>query len=419
MLNLLKRFLRQEAKKEDIALEELPAWIDEKTKASSENLDNALKEDFFDLKALIPEFKAHIEALGHAEVEESQSIQSKVKQVVLGHRENYIRVMNSFADSIIVPVEFSYRDASSLSVELNSKLDEIGKSTIKSYYTVQHLFHAPLKDLANDLKRFSMISQNIQEKIRQSNAFEVEHLKAGVQEMVNSVYKKKDLFQQIEEQQKLLAGLEELKKELDKKTEEVKASPSYSELESLQSRLKESEDKIKEIENHVVQIFAPLESGLRKFKRIVFEDEKLIEGYLNHAMTALLNDKEMKIVPILENMKQSIITGSLETKEDKKKRFVEGISFISRDLLQDTASQYRDLLEQKEMLQRQIRLNPAESKLKEIVYKQEHNDFKIQKLNDETKSCQKKYDSLDLEQLKRSVEEKIKEIIKIEITVLL
>jgi len=419
MLRFLKGLFSSEPEKREINIKELAEWLDKKTKSTFSDLNSSIKEDISEIKEALASLRENLLVLKNAEVKDSEQVKDKVKHIVLGHRENYARVLFQFADSIKIPEDVDYRKASVVSYDIDERLNEVGKTTVKSYYAVQHLFHDDLEKIAKNLKSLSNLSKQIKEKIQQSKASEIEDVRNKIVELINAIGKKDDFSKQIAEQKETLIELENSRQTCESKTEEIKQSENFLLYEQLQKELQDIQESVNKNKNEALQMFSPLEAGLKKFKRITLENEDLADEYLDSSHSALLKDKDFKIIGLLQNMKKSILSGSVDLRDEKKEKILEAIDVISTDKLNQIVLDYASLSAKKENISKKLSLNPAKSRLKEIEYKIEHILFKTANLKEEIEDIEKKYNQIDLEALKKELENKIKEITNVEVIIML
>ena len=90
----------------------------------------------------------------------------------------------------------------------------------------------------------------------------------------------------------------------------------------------------------------------------------------------------LNIIELLQNMKKSILSGSVELRDPKKKKTLEVIDEITFEKLSRIVSEYDSLADKKEEIAKRIGENPTKSRIKELEYKLEHIVFKIKKIND-------------------------------------
>ncbi|MEE9525891.1 MAG: hypothetical protein V3V78_04775 [Candidatus Woesearchaeota archaeon] len=417
MFKFFKELFKKEVEKAEVNISDISKWFSDKTKHVFEELNISLESDFNEIKEVLGSLRENLATLNNAEMKDSDKIQDKIRQIVVGHRESYCRVLSHFINNIEFPKEINYVDGKRAAFDIDEGLTQVGKTTGKSYQAVQHLFSDELKNVANDLKKISNLSKQIKEKTEKSKVGEIDKIKEDIDGLIESIKKRKDLKEQLKEKRELLQGFENKKKEYEDKIEGLKESGDYKRLAEYNKRLGEIEDSIKNREHEVIELFSTIETGLKKFERVTLENEKLVREYIASSVKALFNDKELKIVQLLENMERSIKSGSVDLRDKKRDKVLKGIENIFPQKLKTIISEHDELEEKKEDVKRNISSNPVKSQIKDIEYNIEHNSFKLKKQKEDIDLAEKKYNQIDLDVIKKELEEKIKERIDVEVII--
>ena len=152
MLNFLKNLFQKEeeiTETEEVKEAELEEWLNQKVfqidiKGEIVDFYNQLK----DKKWVLNE---KIEVLENTKLNEKEKVEEKIQNIVLGHKDNYIKVTKQFVENLIIPEEKTLSAAIIFSQELNQSLDEVAQRTAKSYQASQHLFFNQVEDIFNNL----------------------------------------------------------------------------------------------------------------------------------------------------------------------------------------------------------------------------------------------------------------------------
>jgi len=416
MFEFIKRFFKKEIEKKEIKLSDLSKWLDERTLSSFDKLLVELEKEFEELKEVIENFKESLSLLRIAEIKNPDKIEDRVKNVVIGHKTSYVKVLSNFIDSVDIPKEVNYKTAMNLSKRIKDSLDDIARTTSKSYYAVQHLFHEELGNVAKGLKRINSISMRIIEKIDDSKVEDIDDVKAKILEIGNSIGKEKEFLIELREKGGCLLDLENQKQKFKDDVVSLEKSGDFVSLDNLKKEYSGKTTILNQKNNEVIQLFSSVESGLKKYQRIAFENDKLIKDYLNSPLDALLLDKDLKILDVFEKMKANL--SKLELKDQKEKKVLEGIEKITTDKLRKIVSEYKEIFDERKIVKKHMGLNPVESKIKEYEYKLEHNKFKIEKLKEEIVHLEKSLKQINIDSLKKEIEEKLKQIVEVEVKVL-
>jgi len=183
MFNFLKNLLKIEPKKEDIPTEKLNQWFNQKTEPFYSKLNTQLIDVFGSVPEQINEIKTNITNLENASIKDEEKIEPKVKQVVLGNRVNYIRVLSQFIDEVEIPQKIDYETSNNFCSKITEKLDELSKNTGKSFYTVQHLFPNQVEALAKNISNISKSAKSIKAVIEKNKIQKIEALRGLLADM--------------------------------------------------------------------------------------------------------------------------------------------------------------------------------------------------------------------------------------------
>ena len=110
MFKFLKNIFKEKQIKKEVKLEQLEDWCKEKSKAVLDELNQNIKEKLENIKTNISGLKENINNLEKAEIKDAEKIEPRVKNVVISHRKNYLKVLNQFIRKVDIP-EPDYKKA--------------------------------------------------------------------------------------------------------------------------------------------------------------------------------------------------------------------------------------------------------------------------------------------------------------------
>lgn len=417
MFKFLKNLFKEELTKEDVKLENLEQWLDNKSKPFFEDLRQFAKENINEFNILLNQLTEQIKELEYAEVNEKEKIEDRVKSIVQGHRTNYIRRLNLFQRNITLPENLEYETILDFLNKLESELNSLSKETTKSFYAVQHLFHKQAEEIAKIIAKISSLRDQFIKNIEDKKLIKLIELKKQIKELNNLIKKQKDLNIQFEEEKNKLLEIERLRKINQDKLEELKQGNKYLELRSFKGDLIDNENKTNELKNQILSLFAPLEAGLRKYERITLDHIGLLRAYIDDAVIALLGDRELKILEISEKFKQSIEKGSIDLKDKKKDKTIEAIDKINREVLESIFSQYEQLANKRSEIEKKIGNNDSLEKEKDISYKIEHFNESLKRANKLIEEINHNLERIDIDKEKDDIRNSVKDILRIEIDI--
>lgn len=417
MFKFLKKiFAEKEQEKAELRPEQLEQWFEKKTKNVFDDLNSRIKEKISELNSEMKSLKEKTDKLESTEITDSEKIQSRVKNIVLSHRNNYLRMLNQFTDRI-KPNAKDYKEALEFCNMMEKELDVLGKGSAKSHYTTQHLFSEQVGAVATSLRNMSSIIKSIRHLAEDANTSDIEKTMLKIKELNDSIKKKQMLAEKIDETKKKLTDMDEAAKKIESKKAELVQGEDYKEYNSLKEKIAEIEDDMAGISSKITDLFAPLESSLKKFQRVTFENVKLAEKYAADPLSSLFEDKELKIIELLANMRKSIDSNSIELNEKKKDRVIEQLRLITKEGLQRILEQYDELNKQKDEAKVKLKSINALNQIKQLDYKIDFYKQKKYLLEKDLESLESNRERIDIDKLKTDISGLIKRVTDIEVTI--
>ena len=410
-------FRKKETEKQAINLSDISPWLNERTKQTRALLNKQLADILFEMKELVEKLKSEISVLENYEVDYKGHIENKVKSVVLGHRTNYIRLINQFIDSLDFPGEVNYKTANNFYTRTFDALNKFSAETVKTYYTVQHLFHKQVDDIAKTIKLFDKKLQSIKYLTEKNNIHLLEKAKNKINQLNLEIKKKEDIFKSIEEKKQKLSNSKQSRIDFTNRLEELKQGRDYLGLHNLKIDLNKIDNEINSLETELIQLFSPLEHALKKYQKITLEDEELIGRYIEKAHEALVLDKDFKIIHILLNLKNSVLSDSIELKEKKKEKTIETIDKIDKEVLDNFLAKRKEKLDNKKTIEEQINANKILDSVKEMEYKINHVTNLINKLKLDIEEKEGLFKNINIDAMRLELQDMLKKITDVDVTI--
>jgi hypothetical protein len=418
MFNFLKKLFRLKPEEESVALEKLEQWFNDKAEPIYSKLNEQLKEQINNIPEIIDAIKRDITELEKAGIKDEEKIEPKVKQVVLGNRINYIRLLGQFVGRIEIPSEINAENSIEFSSGLNKKLDELSKNTQKTYYTVQHLFPDEVERIAKDIKNLNDAVKGIKAAIEKSNISAIKEGKADIQKLIKSINRKERLKKELIELKGRLNKSQKLKQESETKIINLRNSKEYGSFNKLKQEKDYINSQISNARNHIKELFSSLMPGLKKYQRVTLKDDKPVGEYAANPVKALLGDADLKIIEILQNMKKSILSNAIDLRDKKRKRTLEKTEQITKEELQNILSEYDRLKHDEKEIDDKLKADKIMPLIEEAEYKLEHHTQMVQKIKKDMAKTEEDAENIKVKEIEKEVQDKIKEAINVEIKLL-
>jgi uncharacterized protein YukE len=417
MFKFLKKIFKEKEEKQEIKLDEIEPWFNERVKPLIDEITSLNKYNLNKFSSDIAQLKEQTNALENAELKEThETVDPKIKNIVLGHKSNYVRLLKHFLGQIRIP-EPDYKKALQFCASVENELNEFGTKSVKSYYAVQHLFHNEVETIAETLKSINAKLNDMKKEMDDKNILVIENAKKKINEMKTSIKEKEETKQLIEEEKENLNNTIEQITNAERKKAELEQGEKYSELLREKENLDHVNRDINRINNNIAELFLPLDSVLRKFQRISLEDDKLVADYIKDSMYALLKDTNFKIVSLIPNIKRNIETNAIDLNDKKKEKAIEHLDTLTKETLQKLANEHNELYLLRGDIERKISLNNSMSMIKEAEYKIEHYKNRKEFFEREINSLNSKMESIDLEKIKNELIELIKKATNTELII--
>jgi len=419
MLNFLKKiFQKQEQEIEEVKLSELLSWLEQKTDKLEFN--SYLKHYFTRISKLKEELIGKIEQLSKSEVsKEYKNTEERVKNIVKGHRDQYVKEISRFTESLVSlekkdlrSLEY-YQKTADFNKEINQKIESTAKRTAKSYQATQHLFFKDVEEVFKSMGEINLLVKEFENKVKEAKIEGIKKVKDHFKQREKEKEKKKNIVKEVEETNETVV---KLKKELEGKKKEQKELENSKEKENylkLKSEEKELKEKVNNQEQIVFSYFSKLSKALRKYERVAL-DSKLISKYLDNSVKTFIDDKELKIKEILQGLKKSL--DSLNFDDKQKKNVLELIEKSETDYLNSLIKVIEELNQEEEKLVEKINNNTIiekiENKSKEVKQLQNQVELKESELVKFSSTLE----NINIENIKEKIKTGIKEVFNIEIT---
>lgn len=218
-------------------------------------------------------------------------------------------------------------------------------------------------------------------------------------------------IQRRQELQKESENLKNLCKKAREDMEMLKTSKNAEQLEESKKDEKKIIDKIKELENQLVNLFSPLQKSLKKYNNMCFV--KKVDSYIENPVETLLKDPELEILKVLRDVKKMVEENKIDLKDDKRKKTIESLSQLNRDFIKCFIDEYSSLKKQLSSVQAEITSNTVLKEISSLEKDLNSYNFKIENIEKEIDRI--KY--IDIAAEIKELEKKLEEIFSFKIRI--
>lgn len=413
LLDLFKK--KQEL---ELSIDELEQWLRTKKISITESLEPVCKELLGSLNEYLDELKDNIDKLQKAEIKDKDKIEQRIVTIVLGNRKSFINQTRFFINRICLPSYENVKLVIEFSNKLKQELDSFAKTTHKSFYAAQHLFYKEAENIKKSIKKISKINDNFDKKIKKSKIIYFKDVENNVNLLKSSVNSKYSLLKSLNQLKIRLEKVKEDKESYEEKIKEIKISPNYKYFLEEKEKLSKLENEIKKLKLKLEHNFAVIEYALKKYTKIADEEFKLIYGYQVNAFDTLLEDKEFKILEILQKITQKILSNEIVLKDSKKQKILAEINLINRNYLGEIIKEYRELEKDRKQLSKEINENKTINEINETKEQIISLDKEFEKTGQDINNLNKNINKIDVEKIKEIIEEQFNSVFDAELKVL-
>jgi hypothetical protein len=418
MLSFLKKIFQKEEllETEEVKFNELDSWLENKISklGFKEEIIDFLNQ-LNDKKQLL---KEKIDALKEAEIDpkEKDRVDEKIKNVVLGHRNNYLREMKQFLDKLNIPKEIDLQKAIKFNDSINKELDILAQKTAKNYQAAQHLFFKPVENVFKEVGEINLLIKSFDKKLERGNLKRIEDISKKIYFLKEDKKRKEKLENELKWKELKLGRSHEGKEKQEDEIKRLKESREYLEFKSLKNKEKEVRKKDEENNDEIHLFFSKLARALRKYEKVSLE-ALLIKQYLEDAVKAFFDDKELKIVDVLKRLEKSLEKNETKLDDKQKENTFMQLEKVKLNHLQKFLEKGKELKKEHEETRTKLRLYTIDKLIEEAEYKIDHFEEQTVMVRREIEELKFRFRALGGEKLKESLKESIREVLKVEIKI--
>jgi hypothetical protein len=284
-------------------------------------------------------------------------------------------------------VKFNYSHTKALSIVEDSELIKVLVDIEKNLGELKGLISYNL------IKELKILSANIEKLLERVQEFDIYEGKIG-----QSENKIKEIESRIFHFRQKLNSLI--------KTRESK------ELDNMQFKLSKRLKELKSMEEDLNSKFRPVLKDLESFLLVGFENESLIKDYIKNPVEAIKKDFKLSIKRVLNNLYREVSTGKLKS---SNKELIKELS----DSLDTFVKSYNNIAREIKEIEKDIDEHPFTHKERSLTEEIKALKEVINNLEEEKQKSQDKLKALDLNKLKKEVEESLLKFLNKKISIIL
>ena len=421
MLKFIRKIFQEDQKGQkesfSVSLQYLEEWVSEKSKPAFEELKQKTDEILMHVGEELERTRTDLERLENAKLQ-NPNIPFKAKQYMEGNRKSYSRSMNSFLGNL----EINNRDFFYLTDycdKFDQRLDELGKSTIRSYTILQEFFSNETDKVTKDIKRFDDLFRQLKSELKNEKIVSINLLKEKAQSLRLKSNARLNLQMDLKNAEASLAIAQKEKEDLMRSIESFEKSEEHNNfLKSIEDK-KTRAKELRDFEDGLFQSFSVLEKALRKYSHIAFEHEEMILKYLHDPIGSISDDPELKIHNALTSLLSVLEENNLIIEEKKREKSIEEIKKLSRDFLSQFRENHFALKDGLKEVEDRLNRSGVQQKFRELNLRLQDTNLRTEKLS---KECnQSKSDALKMDEamltLKTDIEKSVKSLFNEEINI--
>lgn len=419
MFNFLKKLFPKETlfSAEEVKVSELNDWLN--TKLSQLDFQEELLEFFNLVKDKKWVLGEKIDALERSELnEETQAkVEEKVKSIVLGHKDNYIREIRHFIDNFEVPDSEALPEVLKFNESLNKALDELASRTAKNYQAAQHLFFKPVEAVSQTLGELSSLVKEFDQRLEKKGFKKLQELQEKIILLQEGKKKKEKLEEELRWKEAKLLRSAEGKQKHQAELQRLKESLDYQEFKELKAQEEQLKSSVEENHDKAFQFFSQLSRALRKYEKITLE-VKIVREYLDDAPKAFFKDKDLKILGIFEGLEKSLGKGELALDEKERETLLSQLKKAKEGHLKEILGREKELQEKAEEIKAKFRRYTIDRLLEEAEYKLEHFEEQTLLTQREIEELKVKLNLLSEKKWDEELKGLVKEVLRTEIKII-
>lgn len=364
-------FGKKKPEKIELLLEEISGFVEKNTASKKNDIEKAVASKFSEIRHVLGETEKEISVLKAGQVESSNA---RLKKIVGTSKQQAISKLSSLLQKIQPPNTLDIDSAKKYSVEAKTILTrEIWKSGKSIAYTGISLKESikqlgvNFKELETRLSELDSLLKNADVIFSGQKAIEQASLIEEKKKLIES------LKNEILQNGAGLAGEKHDRIDLEKELDKVKHSDEFNNLKSLESDKAELIRKKQGKKTELVSLLASIDKPLKRFSKAVSGGRIILPSQLRDSLLQLeenplmllKKDPKGEIVKVLLlELKQAILSGSIELKEkEREKRLLAIDELLAFNFFSKVFWEFNEIDSQLQALEKKIKESGAISRM--------------------------------------------------------
>jgi len=414
ILNYFKNLLKKEEEIviEDISFDKIGEWLDS---LSGKVIGS---DEFKVILANITEqknqLKENIELLETSELQ-NKNIPQRHKDIKEANRTSYIRRLNQLLEEITLSgagkeiLEFCY--------SFDGLLNSFSKDSMRNYYILKEFFSELTGKISANIKEIDTNVKKLNLLLGQAGIQHLDVVRHKIGEIKKEENIRQDLKKSIHDINNEMIQEDNQIKEISKQIQDQLTSDDHKKFRELKNDIGVINDRLKTLELKWDHFFAVIQSALKKYERIAIDD-KIIRSYLGDHFQTLVDDKEFKILDIVDQMKTLIEKDKITLKDKKKTKTLAELENIDKESIMVFLDKYDREKRQLETIQTQLnelgmdqQIKTQQGKLKHLTYDYDSKKDKVMSVTKKLWKIPKKKELM--EQLQELIKEHLGREVKV------
>lgn len=320
-----KLFGKKETTSQELVLEDIPAWLEERSGQMDQELGSNASSIFSEIKSSLSNIKKSVKSL--EEVEPEGRFHLKMVKVATSNRENMVKQVGVLIENIVIPETTDVRSVKAFHENAMQSLTVCLENMLRSYQYTKLVYIEESKQVIADVNALGRLLNRLIEPINEKKTVISALENAGAafnnieKTLLDIEIEKKNLAESEKNTSLLKKGIHEKQKAI----EEIQNSDAWKQYQNDQEELTKLEDDAKKTESAINTLVMPLNKALARLKQLDDSKRYKLKPELREQLNLCLSDPKSADCNFFSEFEKIIKSDALELAPDKKDRFIEQI----------------------------------------------------------------------------------------------